>query len=97
MKEGTGSSLPGVAVTPRVFNCYKMRTMVFETILLDFLYYGVAVAGITTASVIIGDFYGRKSKKDEYVNALEAMERIHSAKMVKKATEEPAEKSEEKK
>ncbi len=74
-----------------------MTRMVFDTILLDFLYFGVATAGIATASVIIGDFYGRKAKKDEYVSALEAMERIHSAKMVKKATEEPTEKAEEKK
>jgi hypothetical protein len=74
-----------------------MISMVFDTVLLDFLYYGVAIAGISTASVILGDFYGRKAKKDEYVNALEAMERIHSAKMVKKATEEPSEKTEEKK
>jgi hypothetical protein len=73
-----------------------MISMVFDTIFLDFLYYGVAIAGLTTASVIIGDFYGRKSKKDEYVSALEAMERIHSTKMVKKATDEPSEKSTDK-
>ncbi len=72
-----------------------MTAMSFETMLVDFLYFGVATLGVTTASVIIGDFYGRKSKKDEYVSAMEALERIHSAKMVKKATEEPAEKAEE--
>ncbi len=72
-----------------------MTCMAFETIFQDFLYFAVTTLGVTTASVIIGDFYGRKSKKDEYVSAMEALERIHSAKMVKKATEEPAEKVEE--
>jgi len=65
--------------------------MSFTTIVSDFLYFALGTGAISTAAIIVADVYGRKSKKDEYLSTLEAMERIHAAKKIKETAEESSE------
>ncbi len=66
----------------------------FITMVQDFLYFGLAVSAVIGGITVFSDVYGRKSKKEEYLSELEALERIHASKKVSEAVKEP-EKSEE--
>ncbi len=64
----------------------------FITMVEDFLYFGIAVSAVIGGITVFSDVYSRKSKKEEYLAELDAMERIHASKKVAEATKEPEEK-----
>ncbi len=47
-----------------------------------FIEFGIGIGIIYGAITVIGDVFNRKSKKDEYIHALESIERIHASKKV---------------
>ncbi len=64
----------------------------FITIVQDFLYYAIGIGSVVAGVTVFADIYARKSKKEEYLAELEAMERIHASKKVAEAVKEPEEK-----
>lgn len=56
-----------------------------------FIEFGIGTGIIFGAVTVLGDVFSRKSKKDEYIHALESMERVHASKKVAENAKEEKE------
>ncbi len=56
-----------------------------------FIEFGIGAGVIFGAVTVLGDIFSRKAKKDEYIHALESMERIHASKKVAENAKEEKE------